>query len=64
MRAAAAANARVILLAVGAPQQEMLAREMAQDGTVSGTALCIGASIDFIVGAQRRAPKSRATCWN
>jgi exopolysaccharide biosynthesis WecB/TagA/CpsF family protein len=56
--AAAQANARFILLAVGAPQQEMLAREMAQHGAVSGTALCIGASIDFIVGAQRRAPKA------
>lgn len=54
---AADAHARFVLLAVGAPQQEMLAREMAQDGTVSGTALCIGASIDFIVGAQRRAPR-------
>ena len=57
VKAAAAADSRFILLAVGAPQQEMLAREMAQDDTVSGTALCIGASIDFIVGAQRRAPK-------
>ena len=58
IRAAAAAGARFTLLAVGAPQQEILAHEMAQDGGVSGTALCIGAAIDFIVGAQRRAPRA------
>ena len=54
---AARANARAILLAVGAPQQEMLAHEMKRDGRVRGTALCIGAGIDFIVGAQTRAPR-------
>lgn len=58
VRAAAEAGARFILLAVGAPQQEILAHEMAQDSGVSGTALCIGAAIDFIVGAQRRAPRT------
>lgn len=57
VRAAADAQARFTLIAVGAPQQEMLAHEMASSGRMSGTALCIGASIDFIVGAQRRAPR-------
>ncbi|MDB5581799.1 MAG: glycosyltransferase [Bradyrhizobium sp.] len=50
------AQARIVLLAVGSPQQELLAREMASSGRVQGTALCIGASVDFIVGAQSRAP--------
>ncbi|WP_242139334.1 WecB/TagA/CpsF family glycosyltransferase [Sphingomonas sp. CARO-RG-8B-R24-01] len=55
--AAAAAQARFTLLAVGAPQQEILAAEMAAAGTVTGTAFCIGAAVDFIVGAQVRAPR-------
>ncbi|MBU3077187.1 WecB/TagA/CpsF family glycosyltransferase [Sphingomonas quercus] len=53
---AARSDARAILLAVGSPQQELLAHEMKADGRVRGTALCIGAGIDFIVGAQVRAP--------
>ncbi|UAK26757.1 WecB/TagA/CpsF family glycosyltransferase [Sphingomonas nostoxanthinifaciens] len=55
--AAAAADARAVLIAVGAPQQELLAWEMRASGRVTGTALCIGASIDFLTGAQRRAPR-------
>jgi N-acetylglucosaminyldiphosphoundecaprenol N-acetyl-beta-D-mannosaminyltransferase len=54
---AAARNAAVILLAVGSPQQELLAAEMKDSGRVCGTALCIGASVDFLVGRERRAPK-------
>ena len=50
-------DARIILLGVGSPQQELLAHEMAKSGKVCGTALCIGASIDFLVGAQVRAPQ-------
>ena len=50
------ANARVTLLAVGSPQQELLAHEMRLAGGMTGTALCIGASVDFLVGAQIRAP--------
>jgi len=51
------ANARFILLAVGSPQQELIAWEMAQSPNVTGTALCIGASVDFLVGSEVRAPK-------
>ena len=54
---AVAARARVILLAVGSPQQELLAREMADRPDARGTALCIGASIDFLIGTQARAPR-------
>ncbi|CAN5290805.1 WecB/TagA/CpsF family glycosyltransferase [soil metagenome] len=53
---AANAAARATLLAVGSPQQEILAHEMARSGRVRGTALCIGAAVDFLVGAQQRAP--------
>ena len=52
----ASAKARVTLLAVGSPQQELLAHELAQRADVRGTALCIGASVDFLVGTQTRAP--------
>lgn len=53
---AAQAQARIILLAVGSPQQELLAAEMSRRATLKGTALCIGASVDFIIGEKRRAP--------
>ena len=56
VEAAAKASARLILLAVGSPQQEMLAYEMAQQAGLCGTALCIGASIEFLTGTQKRAP--------
>lgn len=60
MAAAAAfvaeAGARFTLLAVGSPQQELLAHRIRQDGRATGIGLCIGASIDFLTGAQQRAP--------
>ena len=57
IEAAAAARARAVLLAVGSPQQELLAWEMRAAGSVRGTALCIGAGVDFLAGAQARAPR-------
>ncbi|KTT72473.1 WecB/TagA/CpsF family glycosyltransferase [Sphingomonas endophytica] len=51
------ARARFLFIAVGSPQQELLARRIAQAGRATGCALCIGASLDFIVGRQRRAPR-------
>ena len=55
--AAVAARARVTLFAVGSPQQEQLAHEMAARADARGTGLCIGASADFLLGRQRRAPR-------
>ena len=55
--AAVLAQARVTLFAVGSPQQELLAREMADHSNALGTGLCIGASADFLLGTQRRAPR-------
>jgi N-acetylglucosaminyldiphosphoundecaprenol N-acetyl-beta-D-mannosaminyltransferase len=55
--ATAVTNATIMLLAVGAPQQELLALEMRESGQVAGTTLCIGASVNFLVGQETRAPK-------
>jgi exopolysaccharide biosynthesis WecB/TagA/CpsF family protein len=48
---------RFCLLAVGCPQQEMLARALELRGRARGLALCVGASINFLTGAEHRAPK-------
>ncbi len=50
--------ARFVLLAVGSPRQERLAAAIAATGRATGTGLCIGASLEFLAGARRRAP-----CW-
>jgi N-acetylglucosaminyldiphosphoundecaprenol N-acetyl-beta-D-mannosaminyltransferase len=49
-------QAPLIFLAVGMPQQEILASRIADHPQVRGVGLCIGASIDFLTGKQRRAP--------
>ena len=49
-------QAPVVFLAVGMPQQEVLARQIQDHPEARGIALCIGASIDFLTGRQRRAP--------
>jgi len=48
---------RFCLLAVGSPQQEMLAHQLKVRGIARGLTLCVGASIDFITGQERRAPQ-------
>jgi N-acetylglucosaminyldiphosphoundecaprenol N-acetyl-beta-D-mannosaminyltransferase len=49
-------QAPLIFLAVGMPQQEILASRLADHPQARGVGLCIGASIDFLTGEQRRAP--------
>jgi len=49
-------KAPLIFLAVGMPQQEILAGRIADHPQARGVGLCIGASIDFLTGKQRRAP--------
>ncbi len=44
-----------IFLAVGSPRQELLAKKLESELT-GGVALCIGASILFLVGEEKRAP--------
>ncbi|MEO8714814.1 MAG: WecB/TagA/CpsF family glycosyltransferase [Acetobacteraceae bacterium] len=48
--------ARLIFLAVGSPRQERLAAAIQAEAGATGTGLCIGASLDFLAGAARRAP--------
>jgi N-acetylglucosaminyldiphosphoundecaprenol N-acetyl-beta-D-mannosaminyltransferase len=49
-------QAPLVFLAVGMPRQEILARHIADHPRALGVGLCIGASIDFLTGKQRRAP--------
>lgn len=53
----AASGAQVTLFAFGSPQSEIVASACARSGRGRGVGLCIGASIEFIVGAKRRAPR-------
>jgi len=50
-------RAKFSFLAVGSPQQEMIALRATQLPGASGTALCIGAALQFLVGQERRAPR-------
>jgi exopolysaccharide biosynthesis WecB/TagA/CpsF family protein len=52
----AASPFRFCFLAVGSPQQEVLARDLQARGAARGLALCVGASLNFITGAETRAP--------
>lgn len=56
VRFVADARARYTFLAVGSPQQELVAFRVAQSGQAVGTGLCVGASLDFLTGDQHRAP--------
>ncbi len=49
--------ARFVFLACGAPQSELLGAYLAEQGGVTGIGLCIGASLHFITGQLRRAPR-------
>jgi exopolysaccharide biosynthesis WecB/TagA/CpsF family protein len=53
----ASSNARFTLIAVGSPQQEMIAHEVRQHPSAGGFGLCIGAGLDFVTGSQKRAPR-------
>jgi N-acetylglucosaminyldiphosphoundecaprenol N-acetyl-beta-D-mannosaminyltransferase len=47
---------RFCFLAVGSPQQETIAQALRTRGIAKGLALCIGASLNFITGHEKRAP--------
>jgi exopolysaccharide biosynthesis WecB/TagA/CpsF family protein len=47
---------RFCFFAVGAPQQELLAQRLKKRGKARGMALCVGASINFLTGEEKRAP--------
>ncbi|WP_379551760.1 WecB/TagA/CpsF family glycosyltransferase [Qipengyuania sp. DGS5-3] len=50
-------RADLVLMAFGAPQSEIVCRLIKQRGKARGVALCIGASVEFLSGAQTRAPR-------
>ncbi|MFP5078561.1 WecB/TagA/CpsF family glycosyltransferase [Rhizobium sp. YIM 134829] len=52
----AAEPSRFIFIAVGSPQSERIACGLAAHPEARGLALCCGASIEFLVGIQKRAP--------
>jgi exopolysaccharide biosynthesis WecB/TagA/CpsF family protein len=53
----AASGARFSFIAVGSPQQEMIAAEAGSIPGATGVALCVGASLEFLTGKLKRAPK-------
>jgi exopolysaccharide biosynthesis WecB/TagA/CpsF family protein len=52
----AESRARFTFIAVGSPQQEMIAAEAKSIAGAVGTGLCIGAGLEFLTGRERRAP--------
>jgi len=55
-RACVAQSWDILLLCVGCPAQELIARDIAELGRTHGVALCVGAAIDYLTGAHTRAP--------
>lgn len=57
VEAVEASGAALVFLAVGSPQQEHVAAALAARGKARGIGLCIGAGLEFLVGARQRAPR-------
>lgn len=55
-RFVATIRADIIFFAIGAPQSEIVAHCCLKAGGSQGVGLCVGASLEFIVGDKRRAP--------
>jgi exopolysaccharide biosynthesis WecB/TagA/CpsF family protein len=47
---------RFCFLAIGSPQQEIIAQKLKERGKARGLALCVGAAINFMTGSEKRAP--------
>jgi N-acetylglucosaminyldiphosphoundecaprenol N-acetyl-beta-D-mannosaminyltransferase len=52
----AASPFRFCFLAIGSPQQEVIAYKLRERGVARGLALCVGAAINYLTGAEQRAP--------
>ncbi|KQO56674.1 hypothetical protein ASF22_09025 [Methylobacterium sp. Leaf87] len=52
----ARSRARFTFIAIGAPRSERIAFQASLDPDACGTALCIGAALEFLLGRKRRAP--------
>ena len=46
-----------ILFAIGAPRSEIIAHRIISPGDAKGVAICVGASIEFLLGRKVRAPR-------
>jgi exopolysaccharide biosynthesis WecB/TagA/CpsF family protein len=46
-----------VFLAIGSPQSEAIAYALSKSDSASGIGLCIGASLEFLTGMKRRAPR-------
>ena len=57
LSAVATAKPNYIFLAVGSPQQEYMAEILYKEQAFKGVALCVGASLLFLAGIERRAPE-------
>lgn len=53
----AAHPSRYVFICVGSPQQEMVAKAALERGDCVGLGLCVGASLEFLTGRIKRAPK-------
>ncbi len=51
-------NADLTLLCLSFPKQEFMARDLKDRNLTNGRAICCGASVDFLTGRQKRAPKA------
>lgn len=51
------AQARYVFLAVGSPQQEIIARRVSRTRSARGVGFCVGAGLEFLTGDQERAPR-------
>jgi N-acetylglucosaminyldiphosphoundecaprenol N-acetyl-beta-D-mannosaminyltransferase len=51
------AEPHLVLFTVGAPQSEIVAQLVKARGQARGVALCVGASLEFLTGEKRRAPR-------
>lgn len=57
VEAVIAARADIILMAFGSLQSELVCGQIHWTGAARGVALCIGASLEFVTGEKRRAPR-------
>ncbi|MER5173862.1 WecB/TagA/CpsF family glycosyltransferase [Thioclava kandeliae] len=56
LEAAETADCDLLLICISFPKQEFFAYDLAKRGRARGIALCVGASLDFLTGTQKRAP--------
>ncbi|QRM55845.1 WecB/TagA/CpsF family glycosyltransferase [Sinorhizobium sp. BG8] len=53
---AAGEASRFIFIAIGSPQSEKIAHALSMRSDARGIGFCVGASLEFLVGAKKRAP--------